>query len=402
MANELFDTAPEEVVRYFRAKRTLPSFDWREVAPEEHAFSFTVAKSAGFEVLDDIRTAVDEAIVNRVKFEDFRTRLTPILQEKGWWGKRLVEDPATGDLRLAQLGSPRRLKIIYWANTRTAHAAGEWERTQANRRFLPFLLYTLSAAENKRPEHRSWVGTVLPVGHPWWQTHYPPNGWGCQCGVRQISAREAHRRGYSQDTPAPKVELRPWRNRRTGRTEMVPRGIDPGWAQNPGQNRARNVTRFLADRLEEMPENRRRIAVADLVGSRLFRALVAGELPASTPERGRFALPVAMLRHDQAKRIGAKSRTVLFSNASAHKQLKSRAGQALSRRDYEKVQRLLETGDWFGDAGSVVIMGEVEGKVWRAVLKPVAGMPEVFLTSLHREEPRKWRAWRRTRKRLED
>ncbi len=177
-APDLFKTAPREVNRYFDGKANVPSFDWRDIAPAEHAFSFTVAKSAGYDILDDIRAAVADAITNRVPFEEFRARLTPILQAKGWWGKKEAADPATGELRAVQLGSPRRLQTIYWANTATAHAAGEWERTQRNKRFLPFLIYLRSVAEHKRLEHLRYVGTVAPVDDPIWDWLYPPNGWG--------------------------------------------------------------------------------------------------------------------------------------------------------------------------------------------------------------------------------
>ena len=44
------------------------------------------------------------------------------------------------------------------------------------------------------------AGTLLPVDDPWWQTHYPPNGWGCKCWVRQVSRREAERLGGCHPT----------------------------------------------------------------------------------------------------------------------------------------------------------------------------------------------------------
>ena len=172
---DLFATAPEEVLRYFRAKRQVPTFDWRDVAPAEHAFSFTVAKTAGFDVLEDLHSAVDDAIANRVPFAQFQERLTPILQEKGWWGRKIAVDPADGVPKVVQLGSPRRLRTIYWANTATAHAAGEWERTQRTKRFLPYLVYVQSIAENKREDHLALVGTTLPVDDPWWDYYNPPN-----------------------------------------------------------------------------------------------------------------------------------------------------------------------------------------------------------------------------------
>lgn len=270
MADDLFKTAPEGVIRYFRAKKSIPTFDWRDKAPEEHAYSWTVAKTMEHDVLEDLRAAVDDAITNRVPFEDFQTNLTPILQQKGWWGRRIQTDPNDGVPKVVQLGSPRRLRTIYWANTMTAHGAGEWERTQRNKRFLPFLVYTLSRAERRRPEHEGWVGMIAPVDDPVWNTLYPPNGWGCMCGVRQISQREAERLGWRADQPPVQLVMRPWRNRRTGQTVMVPQGVDPGWDTNPGKHRARNVATLLAGSIGEMPLRARPAAVADLVASPAF------------------------------------------------------------------------------------------------------------------------------------
>lgn len=51
---------PEEAVAYFKAKGYhLPqSFDWRDVWQQTHATSFTVAKSAGFDILKDVHAAM--------------------------------------------------------------------------------------------------------------------------------------------------------------------------------------------------------------------------------------------------------------------------------------------------------------------------------------------------------
>lgn len=44
----------------------------------------------------------------------------------------------------------------------------------------------------------------------------------------------------------------PWVNKRTGKTEMVSRGIDPGWDYNPGMKRQANLERIGAEKLESM------------------------------------------------------------------------------------------------------------------------------------------------------
>ncbi len=379
-APDLFKTAPAEVTRYFQAKDSVPSFDWRDLAPQEHAYAFTVAKSAGFDVLDDIRAAVDDAIVNRVPFEVFRDQLAPTLRAKGWWGQKKVRDPKTGELMLAQLGSPRRLKTIYWANTRTAHAAGEWERIQRTKAFLPFLLYTLSRAEHRRSQHESWVGTVLPVDDPWWETHYPPNDWLCQCGARQVSRRDAEANGYVDGQAAPPDELVPWTNKRTGETQMVPRGIGPGWQTNPGKNRADNASTFLFGKVAEMPANRQRIAIEDIVGSPILKAMHAGKMP------GKFYLPVAQLPEAVVTATGAGTSLVRLSADSVGHIIGEHAERGLSVDDFRAAIGVLSSGvAILGDRGSVVLIGEALGTWWRVVAKPAAQGSEWWLTSFHRK-----------------
>ncbi|MBB4302342.1 hypothetical protein GGD81_001369 [Rhodobium orientis] len=405
---ELFAEAPEEVRRYFDQKRSRPSFDWRDVAPEEHAYSFTVAKTAGYDVLDDIRQEVDAAIRERVPFEAFRRNLEPVLRKKGWWGKAVAGDPKDGLYKVVQLGSPRRLRTIYWANTRTAHAAGEWERTQRTKGALPYLLYMISVASHKRPEHLAWVGIILPVDDPFWATHYPPNGWMCQCRVRQITAREARQLlgrepddgGVIYRDTAPEIATRPWRNKRTGETVRVPVGIDPGWQTNPGKNRARNAATFLSGELDAMTENRRRIAVADLVGSRPFRAIQSGEIPyrPNDPDpanrlRGALSAPVAMLPDALAKRLGSRTKTVRFSVADAEKQARKRrrkdGAPLLAAEDYGKVQQLIDKGRPIHEQDrDVLFVGEVEGRPWLAVIRRTVAGSELFLKSFHPLEMR--------------
>ena len=180
---------PEEAIAYFKAKgyNLAESWDWRDVWQKEHATMFTVAKTAGFDVLKDIHAAVDDAISQGLTLKQFQARLTPILQAKGWWGKQEPPDPLTGEVKSVQLGSPRRLQIIYDTNMRMAQAAGEWARIQRTKATSPLLRYTAILDGRTRPLHRAWEGTILPVDHPWWSTHYPPNGWRCRCSTIQLS-----------------------------------------------------------------------------------------------------------------------------------------------------------------------------------------------------------------------
>jgi len=239
-----------EALAYFRAKKLRPGFDWRDVWREEHATNFTVAKAMQHDILTDIRGALDDALSEGHTFAQFRNELTPMLQARGWWGIQSATDPVTGETRDVQLGSPRRLKTIYRANMRTARAAGQWQRAQRTKRTHPYFVYELGPSENHREEHVSWAGLMLPIDHPFWQTHYPPNGWGCKCRLRQITKREYDRLNDTGNylTEAPEITKREWLNKRTGEVLQVPRGIDPGWDTNPGLARRATAERQLKEK----------------------------------------------------------------------------------------------------------------------------------------------------------
>ena len=237
---------PREALAFFRAKGWAVGFSHLDVFREEHATAFTVAKAMEADVLVSIRGAVDDALEEGRTFRQFSNELTPKLQKLGWWGEQDRLDPLTGKKRPVLLGSPRRLRTIYRTNLRTARAAGQWDRVQRTSDTLPYLLYELGPSESHRPQHEAWAGTLLPIDDPWWTTHYPPNGWGCKCRVRQVSRREAERRGGVSTRPDhDPVE---WTNKRTGEVFTLDRGLDPGWDTNPGAiGRSTQAQRLLED-----------------------------------------------------------------------------------------------------------------------------------------------------------
>lgn len=306
------DPSPE-VRRYFAQKGLRPAFSWQDVWGDEHAHAFTVAKAMEVDVLTTIRGSLQDAIDNGTPYEAWARGLTPELQRLGWWGQAPMTDPDTGETRLVQVGSPRRLQTIYQANMRTARAAGQWERAQRTSAGLPYFLYGLSTAEDRRPEHEDKVGTILPIDDPFWETWFPPNGWGCKCWVRQITRREAERLGGISATPD--VPMQPFTNRRTGEVSDIPVGIDPGWQTNPGRARSENLASFLAGRLNEADEDLRRIAIADIAGSSMVQALAAGRFSDAV------RLPIGDLRN-LGSVVSLSGRTVRLTNLE--QQLSSR------------------------------------------------------------------------------
>ncbi|MDR2393511.1 MAG: hypothetical protein LBD93_05085 [Treponema sp.] len=105
------DFIPQAVLEYLKYKQLKVGFAYEEVWHEEHATAFTVVKAMQL-VLADLHRAVIDAMEQGQSFERFKQHLKPILQQKGWWGKKDLLDPLTGDTVKAQLGSDRRLQTI--------------------------------------------------------------------------------------------------------------------------------------------------------------------------------------------------------------------------------------------------------------------------------------------------
>lgn len=366
---------PSEALAFFRAKKLTVGFDYRDVWRAEHATQFTVAKAMNLDVLISLREGVDQALVNGTTFAQFKRELTPLLQRLGWWGVDEMTDPLTGERRLVQLGSPRRLKTIYDTNLRTARAAGQWERIQRNLASHPYLLYQLGPSENHREQHVRWSGLLLPADDPFWATHFPPNGWGCKCWIRQVSKREYERlKGTGKYlTEAPSQPLREWINKRTGEVEQVPDGIDPGWDTNPGAAaRQAGAIDLITSKIERAPRVLAQASIRDLVASPGFAAWYRN------PEG---AFPVGRLAAEDAQIIGALTRTAKLLSETAAKQ--RTIHPEIAAAEYVYIQDAIERGRRVQDTAlTLIYLLEEPGYV--TVVKATESGKGVFVTSFRR------------------
>ena len=180
---EIFNLPPREALEHFRAKGYHVGYSWLDTSEGEHLRSFTVAKAMRLDILEDIRGEVDRTIAEGITFEEFYDELEPKLKVKGWWGRQKMVDPLTGKVRTVQLGNYHRLRTIFDTNLRTSYARGRWEMIERQAERAPWLLYDAVNDERTRPDHLAWDGTLLRWDDPFWQTHYPPNGWRCRCRV---------------------------------------------------------------------------------------------------------------------------------------------------------------------------------------------------------------------------
>ena len=401
-AAEPLDLPPREAVEHFRAKGLHAGFSWLDTDAASHLRSFTVAKAMQLDVLSDIRTAVDRAIAQGTTFEEFQDGLEPLLRKHGWWGRERMIDPDTGESKIVQLGSPRRLRIIFDTNLRMAYARGRWERIERVAEARPYLRYVATLDDRTRDQHRAWHGTVLRWDDPFWRTHYPPNGWFCRCTVQQLSEDDLEDFGY-QVSPAPPEgwdQMRTWTNKRIKhgkRTYQVPRGIAPGFQHNVGliKPHVDDADRLIA-RIDQADPDLQRAAIGKPWDTDLFRRHAAGEFEGDWP--------VAVTQGTVARFLNARSSVVRFSQYTAIKQIDHRKTQDFRAEHYAIVQQAIDRADWLEvddpkrrhnhTQGFITI----DGEIWRVIIKRDATSERVYLQSLHRSHARQRKAMQRKMK----
>lgn len=341
-----FDLPPQKALEFFRGKGLAASFDWRDMLHEEHDRDFTVAKMLDLDLLAEVRRAVDRAEAEGWTLKRFRAELRPRLEAAGWWGKKAMADPDTGEEKLVQLGSPRRLKIIYDTNLRTSYAAGHWARIEANAARRPFVMYSAILDERTRPQHAAWNGTILPWNHAWWRTHTPPCGWNCRCTVVSLSQRDLDRMGRTVSEPPPSADYE-WTNPRTGEVFRIPVGIDPGWGYAPGASRRAESARLALEkiaaapaelgaaawpRMAEVAQEDVQLAFADFVDAAIARGRAARKWAiVGAAAKEEVAFLAARGRAPQTAEIAVEDRLLVGVKAARYE----RMGNALSLEEWK-------------------------------------------------------------------
>lgn len=182
----------DDLRAWIENKRPIATNRWNELGAEEHARSFTVARTAGQDVIFDLYQAFVKTTADGGTEEDFEALVMPTLKAKGWL-------PDASESTVAN-----RVRLIYDTNLRLARASGRWTRYQNARYALPYLRGVTGRDERVRhppkspdSDHRAWEGILLPVDHAFWRTYFTPLGFRCRCSVIQMSRSAVARSGLS-------------------------------------------------------------------------------------------------------------------------------------------------------------------------------------------------------------
>ncbi|THF60913.1 phage head morphogenesis protein [Pseudothauera rhizosphaerae] len=357
-----------EQAEFFRRKTNLPTQAWDDIRQAAHDRAFVVAGAAKADLLDDLRQAVDKAIAQGTTLAEFRRDFREIVARRGWTGW-------TGEGTAG--GEAWRTRTIYETNLRTSYAAGR-HRQLTDPDLLtvrPYWRYVHSdLVARPRPQHQRWGDSRLTLrhDHPFWQTHYPPNGWGCRCrvvAVREPAAGDATEPPDGWDAPLES----------TG----APAGIDRGWAYAPGANTATPLVDLVGQKLFNLDASigaemwqvlepairaEQRLALTDLVDrvSATMRAgseaaLVGAVAPATVTA-------LAGLGHAlESADIWLRDTELLH----ALRDVKAARGGALSVQTWRDLSRLLETATpyWDNTDPALVYAFDAQGSTGKVLVR---------------------------------
>lgn len=139
-----------------------------------------------WEKLQNLRynTAVFDAFKSNKQIKEAHKLLTDDSGRERTWGE--FHEQA---LKLCDKYNVRWLQAEYNQAHTSAKAARKWLDYEKEADLYPNLEYVAVMDERTRSSHRTLNGIVRPVGDKFWNSHYPPNDWGCRCSVVQTDAK---------------------------------------------------------------------------------------------------------------------------------------------------------------------------------------------------------------------
>lgn len=93
-------------------------------------------------------------------------------------------DFKTEVLKLHDTYNVNYLATEYQTANRSAQAARQWQTFEDNSDLFPNLKYRTIGDKRVRDEHDKLDNIIKSIKDPFWDSHYPPNGWNCRCYVQ--------------------------------------------------------------------------------------------------------------------------------------------------------------------------------------------------------------------------
>lgn len=269
-----FGTPFQEQIDYLVKKLRVPTERWDDIQRSAHDRAFMVAGAAQADLLKDLHDAVVKASQQGLGLPEFRKDFARAVAKHGWTG---WTGEGTKD------GEAWRTKVIYQTNMAQSYWAGRYRQMSDPEvlKLRPYWRYIHSdGVAHPRPHHLAWHGLTLKADHPFWQTHFAPNGWGCRCRIEAVSKREGEASAAAglDDLPADWDAIDP----KTGTVV----GIDKGFDYAPGAGVNASMRSLVEAKLIKLPHK-----LADALRADMDRldAMASTGSPPTAPWRAHTA-----------------------------------------------------------------------------------------------------------------
>jgi len=209
--------------------------------------SFFSAKVGEAHILDKLRTVSDQFSRGEIDRASARTELKTWLSGQGYKPDDVAAVPPDGvkfkdwerNNAITNLASTARLDLILTQNARMSAAVAKYETGMDPDIKERFPNWRYITGPNPREDHAALDGLVLRKDDPFWNSHFPPWDFNCNCDVEDCDDEEARTSGGVKESVNGTVE----------HNGVMVRTLnnDSGYAFNPSEAYDSIDTSIIAD-----------------------------------------------------------------------------------------------------------------------------------------------------------
>ncbi len=176
-ADLLIKPTPHKEAAEFIASKSVVSRDvFDGLLPELRARAFVISGVEAANVVQQIRDRIADhpqgANWDDVK-KDLMNELHPFIRSE--------DDPEN------TIAAENRAELLIRMHGFQAYQASAWQVMDRQRDVFPYWQYHSMGDRKVRATHEALDGIVLPCGHEFWKTHFPPWEYNCRCQVIPIT-----------------------------------------------------------------------------------------------------------------------------------------------------------------------------------------------------------------------
>lgn len=175
----LFGLPPEDAIKAIQDMGIEVTWDWKESLKAIQENSFTVAKVAQADAVQEIKSALEKSFETGTTYKDFVKEIQPLMERRG-----LATKPD---------GTSWRWDNIYRTNMQSSYMDAKSKQATELIETFPFWQYDAISDSRTRPTHRALDGKILRADDPFWKSHTPPNGYRCRCSFIVLRSSQVNR-----------------------------------------------------------------------------------------------------------------------------------------------------------------------------------------------------------------